>query len=98
GDVGNDLDRGAEIVAAPLPGQDVLVNLARRDVVAPRRRTPGKALVVAEIETGLGTIVGHEHFAMLVWRHRSWIEVEGGAELAKADCVATSLQQRSERC
>ena len=33
GDVGNDLDGGAEIVAAPLLGEDVLVDAAGGDVV-----------------------------------------------------------------
>ena len=46
----------------------------------------------------LGAIVGHEHFAMLVGRHRSRIEVEIGVELAKPDLVASSLQQCAERC
>ena len=59
--------------------------------------TPGEALVMAEIEIGLGAVVGHEHFAVLVRRHRSGIEIEIGVELAKADLVATRLQQRAER-
>ena len=61
-----------------------------------RRRPPGEALVVAEIEIGLGAVVGHEHFAVLIRRHRSGIEIEIGIELAKADLVAPGLQQRTE--
>ena len=38
GDVRNDLDGGAEIVAAPLLGEDVLVDAAGGDVVLPGRR------------------------------------------------------------
>src|SRR5579871_4744741 len=33
GNMRNDLDRGAEIVAAPLPGQNVLIDAARGDIV-----------------------------------------------------------------
>jgi hypothetical protein len=58
------------------------------DVVGLGGGTPGEALVVAEIEIGLGAVVGHEHFAVLIRRHRSGIEVEIGVELAEADLVA----------
>jgi hypothetical protein len=52
---------------------------------------------VAEIEVGLSAVVGHEHFAVLIRRHRSGIEIEVGVELAKADLVAPGLQQCAER-
>jgi len=48
------LDGGAEIVAAPLLGEDVLVDAAGGDVVLAGRRTAGEALVMAEVEIGLG--------------------------------------------
>ena len=63
----------------------------------PARRTSGEALVVAEIEIGLGAVVGDEHFAVLIRRHRARIDVEIGVELAQADLVAARLQQRTER-
>ncbi len=66
GDVRNDLDGCAEIVAAPLALDDVLVDAAGGDVVLLVGRAPGEALVMAEIEVGLGAVVGNEHFAMLV--------------------------------
>ena len=92
----NHLDRGAEIVAAPLLGQDVLIDAAGGDVVLLGRGTAGEALVMAEIEIGLRAIVGHEHFAVLIRRHRSGIEIEIGIELAQADLVAPRLQQGTE--
>ncbi len=57
---------------------------------------PGETLVMAEIEIGLGAVVGHKHFAVLIRRHRSGIEVEIGVELAEPDLVAAGLQQRTE--
>ena len=98
GDVRNDLDGGAEIVAAALLGDDVLVDAAGGDVVHPVGRPAGEALVVAEIEIGLGAVVGHEDLAVLVRRHRAGIDVEVGVELAQPDLVAARLQQRPERC
>ena len=97
GDVRNDLDGGAEIVAAALLGDDVLVDPAGGDGVLLRRRTPREALVVPEIEIGLGAVVGDEHLAMLIGRHRAGIDIEIGVELAQADLVAARLQQRAER-
>src|ERR1700694_3436520 len=50
GDVRDHLDGGAEIVAAPFLGQDVLINAPRGNVVGLGGRTSGKALVMAEVE------------------------------------------------
>ena len=57
------------------------------------RRVAGEALVVAEIEIGLGAVVGDEHFAVLIRRHRAGIDIEIGIELAQADLVAARLQK-----
>ncbi len=81
GDVRDDLDGRAEIIAAAFLGDDVLIDAPGGDVVGLGGRTPGEALVMAEIEIGLGAVIGHEHFAVLIRRHRSGIEVEIGVEL-----------------
>ena len=95
GDVRDDLDGRAEIVAAAFLGQDVLVDPARGDVVGLGRRPAGETFIMAEIEIGLGAVIRHEYFAVLIRRHRAWIEVEIGVELAKPDLVAAGLQQRA---
>ena len=56
----------------------------------------GEALVVSEIEIRLRAVVGHEHFAVLVRRHRPGIDVEIGIELAKPDRVPARLEKRAE--
>jgi hypothetical protein len=71
GDVRDDLDGGAEIVAAPLALDDALVDPARGHVVALAGRDAGEALVMAEVEIGLGAVVRHIDFAVLVGRHRA---------------------------
>ena len=85
GDVRDHLDGGAEIVAAPLLGDDVLVDAAGGDVVLARSPDAGEALVMAEVEVGLGAVVGDEDLAVLVRAHRPRIDVEIGVELAQAD-------------
>ena len=62
----NDLDRGAEEIAAPLLGDDLLVDAAGGDVVLAVGAAAGEALVVAEVEIGLGSVIGDEDLAMLV--------------------------------
>ena len=97
GDVRNDLDGGAEIIAAPLLEEDFLVDAAGGDVVLPRRRTAGEALVMAEVEIGFGAVIGDEDLAMLIRRHRAGIDIEVGVELAQAHFIAARLQQRAKR-
>src|SRR5262252_2662608 len=98
GDVGNYLNGGAEIVAAPLLGEDLLIDAAGGDVVVAGRRPAGEALVMAEVEVGLRAVIGDEYLAVLVGRHRPGIDVEIGVELAQPYLEAARLQQRAERC
>ena len=56
GDVRNHLDGGAEIVAAPFLGEDVLIDAPCGDVVGLGGGTTGEALVMAEIEISLGAV------------------------------------------
>ena len=67
------------------------------DVVGLARRRAGEALVVAEVEIGLGAVVGDEHLAVLIGAHGPGIDVEIGVELAQPHAVAARLQQRAER-
>src|SRR6516225_1870825 len=53
-----------------------------------------KALVVAEVEVRLRAIVGHEHLAVLIGRHRLGVDVGIGIELGQPHLVTARLQQR----
>ena len=88
----------AEIVAAPLLGDDLLVDAARGDVVGLARRDAGEALVVAEVEIGLGAVVGDEHLAVLIGAHGPGIDIEIGIELAQPDANSRAPEEaRRER-
>ena len=97
GDVGDHLHRGAEIVAAPLLADDLLIDAPGGDVVGLACRAPGEALVMAEVEIGLRAVVGDEHLAVLIGAHGPRIDVEIGVELAQANAIAACLQQRTKR-
>src|SRR5262249_10900923 len=97
GNMRDDLDRCTKVIAAPLARENVLVDTTGGNVVVTRSRTASEALVVTEIEVGFSAVVGDEDFAVLVGRHRAWIDVEVGIELAQANFVAARLQQRAKR-
>jgi len=95
--VGNHLHRRAQVVPSPLLLEDGLVDLSGGDVVGAGGRDAGEALVVAQIEVGLGAVVGDEDLAVLIGTHGPGIDVQIGVELAQADLEATRLQQGAER-
>jgi hypothetical protein len=97
GDVRDHLHGRAEIVAAALLRDHVRVDAPGGDVVALPRRHAREALVVPEVEVGLGAIVGDVDLAVLVGRHRPGIDVQVGIELAQADLEAARLEERAER-
>ena len=94
----DDLHGLAEVVAAALLGDDLLVDAAGGEVVVAREPGVGEALVVAEVEVGLGAVVGDEDFAVLKGRHGPGVDVEVGVELHQVDAEAAGLQQTAYRC
>ncbi|MNT66711.1 hypothetical protein D3C72_2047950 [compost metagenome] len=52
---------------------------------------------MAQVEIGLGAVLGDEDLAMLGGRHGARIDVEIGVELPQADLVAARLQHGAER-
>ena len=71
GDVRDHLDRAAQIVAVALAGEHGPVDATCRDRVGGTGRHAGETLVMAEVEVGLGPVVGDEDLAVLVGRHRA---------------------------
>ena len=81
GDVRNDLNRLAEIIAAPLFVDDRKIDAPGRPVVRLRQLRVRVAFVVAEIEVGLCTVVCDKDFAVLKRRHGAGIDVDVGIKL-----------------
>ncbi len=100
GDVGDDLDGFAEVVAASLFHDDLLVDAAGGEVVVAGERGVGEALVVAQVEVGFGAVVGDKDLAVLEGRHGSGIDVEVGVELHHVDAEAAAFKQAADggRC
>ena len=96
GDVRDDLDRAAEVVAAPLLGDDRLVDAAGRDVAELAQVLVDEPLVVTEVEVGLGAVIGDEDLAVLVRAHRARIHVDVRIELQDGDAQAACLEDAAD--
>src|SRR3984957_1461709 len=97
GDVRDHLDGRAEVVAPALAADDGVVDPAGGDVRGPARVGVGEALVVAEIEVGLGAVLGHEHLAVLIRRHRARVDVDVRVELLQLYVEPPRDEQPTDR-
>ena len=96
GDVRDHLDGVAEVLPAPLLGDDLVVDLPGRHVRRADEVAVEEALVVADVEVGLGAVLGHEDLAVLERVHRARIDVEIRIELLHRDAQTASPEQVSE--
>ena len=93
GDMGNDLHGLAQEVATALLLDDILVDAARGDVVGLRGVDAGKALVVAEVEVGLGPVLSDVALAMFIGIQRAGVDVDVGVQLLVGDGIAAGFEQ-----
>jgi len=97
GDVRDHLDGVAEVLAAALLGDHARVDLARGDVRRRRELDVEEALVVADVEVGLGAVLGDEHLAVLERVHGARVHVEVRVELLHGDAQTAGAEQATER-
>ena len=98
GDVGDDLDGAAQVLTAAFLVDDRLVDLAGGEVVVAGHRAGGEALVVAEVEIGLGAVIGDVDLTVLVGAHGARVNVDVGVELLELDPVAATLEEAADGC
>src|SRR5690606_6024006 len=97
GNVRDDLHGAAEIVTSALLAQHGFIDASGGERVATAQSAAEKALVMAEIEIGLGAILGNEHFAVLEWTHRAGIDVDVGVQLQHGHLQPACLKNGTER-
>ena len=96
GDVRDDLNGVAQILAAALPGDHGGVDLAGRDVGGLAQVDVEEAFVVADVEVGLRPIVRHEDLAVLEGVHGAGIHVQIWIELLHDDAKTPRCEQVAE--
>ena len=93
GDVRDDLDRPAEVFAPAFLVDDALVDAAGGDVVGLGSPDVEEALVVTEVEVGLGPVIRDEAFPMLVGVQGSRVNVDVGVQFLDGHLHAAGLQE-----
>ena len=98
GDVGDDLHRLPQISALTLLVQHVPVYLAGGQVGVFVQVFVDEALVMTQIQIGLGAVIGHEHLAVLQRAHGARVHVHIGVQLLAGHLQAAALQKPTQRC
>ena len=80
-DVWHYLDGAPQVVAAALAADHSVIDPSGGDVGGAGGVGVGEALVVTEVEVGLGAVLGDKHLPMLVGRHRARVDVDIGVKL-----------------
>src|SRR6266571_2956622 len=96
GDMRDHLHGAPEVIAAAFFSYHRVVDLAGGEVVVPVHPGRLEALVVAQIEVGLGAVLGDEHLPVLERAHRAGIDVDVRVELEEGDFDAARFEDRGE--
>ena len=97
GHVRDDLHGAAEEIAAPLAGDERLVDGALGEVALAGEVLVDEALVVAEIQIALVAVFGDEHLAVLEGAHGARVNVQVRIHLLHGHFVAARLQKLAQR-
>ncbi len=96
-DVRDHLHGRAEVLALPLLAEHAVPDGACGVVRGAREVLVDEALVVADVEIGLGAVLGDEDLAVLERAHRSRIDVQVRVELLHLHLEPARLEQPPER-
>jgi len=96
GDVRDDLHGVAQVLTAPLLGDHAGVDLAGGHVGGAVEVDVEETLVVADVQVGLGAVVGDEHLTVLERVHGARVDVQVRVELLHGDPQTPRLEQRTQ--
>ena len=93
---GDDLDGGAQVVAAPFFRDDRVINLPGGDVAVGAGGHAGEAFIMAQVQVRLRAVVRHIDLAVLKRAHRAGVNVDIGIAFLHGDLQPAGLQQRAD--
>ncbi len=96
GDVGNNLNGCAQVVATALFAQYVGIDTASGEVVAARHFSTNETLVVAQIQVGFSAVFRNEHFPVLDRTHGTRIDVDIRIQFHHGHVKATGFKNGCE--
>ena len=94
GDVRDDLHRAAQVLAPAFLADDGVVDLAGGEVVGAAHARRDEALVVAQVQVGLGAVLGDEDLTVLERAHGARVDVDVGVKFHQRDVDPPRLQER----
>ena len=97
-DVRDHLHGRSEVLALALLAQNAVPHAAGGVIRSARKVLVDEPLVVADVEIGLGAVLGDEHLAVLERAHRPGVDVDVRVELLHLHLQPARLQQPAERC
>ena len=96
GDVRDDLDGVAQVLAAALLGDHRRIHLSRSDIRRTGQVAIEEPLVVPHVEVRLGSVLGDEHLAVLERVHGAGVDVEVRVEFLHRHVQAPRGEQLPE--
>ena len=94
--MGNNLHRATQVIAPAFLLDDVLVDPARGKIVAPGHAGTHEALIVTQVQVGLGAVLGNVHFTVLKRTHGAWVHVKVGVQLQQRHVQPARLKNRAQ--
>ena len=98
GHVRDDLHGAAEEIAAPLAGDERLIDGALGEVALAREVLVDESLVVAQVQISLVAVFGDEYLAVLKRAHGARIHVQVRVHLLHGHLIAARFQKLAQRC
>ena len=96
GDVGDDLYRLAQILSPALLGDDIGVHPAGGQVGELVQVLIDEALIVAQVQVGLGSVLRHKDLAVLIGAHGAGVHIDVRVQLLGGHLQPTGLQQPAQ--
>ena len=78
--------------------QDVPVHLAGSQVGIFVQIFVDEALIMAQIQVGLGAVVGDEHLAVLQGAHGAGVNIDVGVQFLRGDLQTAGFEQTAKAC
>ena len=95
--MGDHLDRGTQVFAPALLVQHVPVDLAGGEVGEAVEVFVDEALIVAEVEVRLASVLGDIDFAVLVRAHGARVHIDVRVKLLRGHLQPAALEQPAQR-
>ena len=97
-DVWDNLNSCTIIITTTFLSQNFRVHTSWRNVWVLVQVNVDETLIVSQVQISFQTVISNESFTVLVWWHRSWVNVNVWIKLLYGNLEAAVLQQATQWC